>query len=164
VIGQRANGRHNYDTRKRSPTMVDDTFVSACEVERLAEELYLPALLQAAGHYSLHEKHKGHYELLDNRRLLESLMAWPDLRDDYYEGTIDLLEEVLDVRNSRGTGPAMTLADHRVLYALMLHAGTLAEDDEKDVQRLSRIMRDAVVLEGSHDDVLGFLCQRLGLA
>ena len=121
------------------------------DFELMAERRLLHSLACSTRRYSVHEVHSDFFQVLDDRRLLEGLRAWPDLPDS--DGR-DMIEEL---RGKQSTGPTLNLADQVELYMLMIYASDRASDVEDDAIRLGRLCRDAVVFESDPGCVVRFL-------
>jgi len=125
--------------------------------------------IRSTGRYSVHEIRPGIWRVLDERKLLDSLLAWPGEPDAVWPALISP-DEIDDGRQffdelrpnmSPGSGSALNLADVRVLYLLTYRAGNLADHDAAAAVRLSQIYVGATVLEAGVLEVSGFACAAL---
>jgi len=116
----------------------------------------LVKLANKTNRYGLCECGQGFFEVLDNRRLLDSLLQWQAVLPFDDETGLSDFEKLLA---HQGGGPKLNNADEDVLLWLMENA--CAHEDEADTVYYSGLCQAATVFEGNEAEVAGFLLGKL---
>lgn len=118
----------------------------------------LVTIANKTNRYALCECGQGLFEVLDNRRLLDSLVKWQAVLPFDDETGLSDFEKLLA---HSGGGPKLNKADEDVLRWLMVNA--CAHEDEADTFYYGGLCQAATVFEGNEAEVTGFLLGKLYL-
>jgi hypothetical protein len=108
--------------------------------------------------YMLCECGQGLFEVLDSRRLLDSLVKWQAVLPFDVETGLSDFEKLLA---HSGKGPELNKADEGMLHWLMVNA--CAHEDEADAFYYGGLCQAATVFEGNEAEMTGFLLGKLYL-
>jgi hypothetical protein len=123
-----------------------------CESPALSRLL---ELVRQTNRYDICEVEPGHYEVRDNRYLLDQLLRLPELRP----GTDNLLESHLDeLLGELSSGPALDICDIQMLTWLLIKVQMVAPETQNPTYDIyDGIYDSACVLRGTFQEVEYFL-------